>query len=58
MSANEVDARAPAQVSPTAPFETEAAGLSEAEAARRLAHYGENALSEDCWPAIARWICA
>ena len=46
MSANEVDARAPAPVSPTAPFETEAAGLSETEAARRLAQYGENALSE------------
>jgi H+-transporting ATPase len=51
MSANDVDARSRAQVtpsagSPAAPSQTESAGLSEAEAARRLAQYGENALAE------------
>src|SRR5271166_5030088 len=46
MSANEVDARSPALVSPAAPSQTESAGLSEEEATRLLAQYGENALSE------------
>ena len=46
MSANEVDARSPALVSPAAPSHTESAGLSEEEATRLLAQYGENALSE------------
>ncbi len=46
MSANEADARSPATVSPTAVTQVETAGLSEAEAVRRLAQYGENALAE------------
>ena len=48
MSANEADARSPALVlvSPAAPSQTESAGLSEEEATRLLAQYGENALSE------------
>jgi H+-transporting ATPase len=46
MSANEADTRSPARVSATAPSQTESAGLSEAEAAKRLAQYGENALAE------------
>ena len=51
MSANDVDARAraqvpPSEVSPTVPSQAESAGLSEVEAAKRLAQYGENALAE------------
>jgi H+-transporting ATPase len=46
MSANDVAARSPTKISPTAPSQTESAGLSEAEAARRLAQYGENVLVE------------
>src|SRR5271165_3131474 len=46
MSANEVDARSPALVSPAAPSQTESSGRTAAEATRRLAEYGENALSE------------
>ena len=46
MSANEADARSPATISPAAVTRPETAGLSEAEAARRLAQYGENALAE------------
>ncbi len=51
MSAKDIDARPPVQVwpslvSPIAPSQTESAGLSEAEAGRRLAQYGENALAE------------
>ena len=46
MSASDADAQSPAELSPATPSQTEAAGLSEAEAARRLAQYGENALSE------------
>ena len=61
MSANDVDARAralvpPSEVSPTVPSQAESAGLSEVEAAKRLAQYGENALvsimsaSSSAWP--------
>ena len=46
MSANEADARSPAKISPATAVQTESAGLSEAEAARLLAQYGENALAE------------
>ena len=46
MSASDADAQSPAELSPATPSQTEAAGLSEAEATRRLAQYGENALSE------------
>ncbi|MGO8921553.1 MAG: cation-transporting P-type ATPase [Xanthobacteraceae bacterium] len=46
MNANEVDARSPAQIAPAAAAQTESAGLSEEEATRLLAKYGENALSE------------
>jgi hypothetical protein len=48
MSGNPIDARWPVQVSPsevsaTAPSPTESTGPSDAEAALRLAQYGENA---------------
>ena len=46
MSANEADARSPAKISQATAVQTETPGLSEAEAARLLAQYGENALSE------------
>lgn len=51
MSANDVEARAraqvsPSEVSPSVPSQAESAGLSEVQAAKRLAQYGENALAE------------
>jgi H+-transporting ATPase len=46
MSASDADAQSRAELSPATHSQTEAAGLSEAEATRRLAQYGENALSE------------
>src|SRR5271165_1666152 len=46
MSANEADVRSPAKISPDAGPQAESAGLSEAEAAKRLAQCGENALVE------------